>query len=124
MADTTEETRDEFSLRRTTGDHAVVLQVIGELDHGSASWLADELVKAGQDAQERPLVLDLSGISFIASAGIALLVEQYQRQRRQQTSNDFRIVVGESVVARALERTGLLEFLPVYGTLADALPGE
>lgn len=124
VPDTTEEAHDDdiLCLRRRADDRAVVVHAVGELDHLTASQLADELANAAHEAQERPLVLDLTGISFIASAGIAVLVEHHQRGR--QTNHDLRIVIGHSVVARTLQRTGLIRFLPVHTTMADALPDE
>ena len=124
MPDTTGKARDDdlLSLRRSVDNHAVVIDAVGELDHATASWLAEALEKAGREAPGRPLVVDLTGISFIASAGISVLVEHHHRGRG--TNHDLRIVVGGSVVARTLERTGLLGFLPVYMTMADALPDE
>lgn len=122
MPDTTEEAQDDvLSLRRRADDRAVVIHAIGELDHTTSPRLADELANAAHEAAELPLVLDLTGISFIASAGIAVLVEHHQHRR---ANHHLRIVVGDSVVARALQRTGLVHFLPLYTTMADAVPHE
>lgn len=66
-------------------------------------------------------MLDLTGISFIASAGIAVPVEHHQRDR--ETDHNLP-VVGDSVVAQTLQRTGLVQFLPAYAAMADAVPDE
>lgn len=123
MPDDAEETRtdDALRLRREPAGRAVVCHAVGEIDHVTASLLADELTGAGE-APRAFVVLDLTGVSFIASAGLAVLVEHHQRGQR--TGNELRIVVGDSVVGRAIERTGLAQFLPVYATTAEALPDE
>lgn len=119
-----EEARDDdlLSLRCSVDDHAVVIHAVGELDHVTTPRLADELAKARHEAPDEPLVLDMSGISFIGSAGISVLVEHHQRSKH--TNHDLRIVLGDSVVTRALQRTGLLEFLPVHVAMSDALSHE
>jgi anti-sigma B factor antagonist len=113
-------TDEPLRLRRELADQAVVFHAVGELDHVTASRLADELTDAGQETAPALVVLDMTGISFIASAGLAVLIEHHQRGQR--TGRELRIVVGDSVVGRAIERTGLAQLLPVYATTADALP--
>lgn len=113
-------TDEPLRLRRELADQAVVCRAVGEIDHVTATWLADELAGAGQETARALVVLDMTGVSFIASAGLAVLIEQHQRGQR--AGKELRIVVGDSVVGRALERTGLAQILPVYATTADALP--
>lgn len=124
MPDDAQEPRtdDTLHLRRESAGRAVVFHAVGEIDHVTASLLADELADAGRETSRAFVVLDLTGVSFIASAGLAVLVEHHQRGQR--TGNELRIVVGDSVVGRAIKRTGLAQFLPVYATTADALPDE
>lgn len=121
MPDGTEMTPDDgiLELRREVSGRAVVVHAAGEVDLVSAPQLAAELTKAAEDVSTQPFVLDLTGITFIASSGLAVLVEHHQRGLR--TNHDLRIVVGTSVVARAINRTGLDQFLPVYATISDAL---
>ncbi|MFI7674164.1 STAS domain-containing protein [Actinophytocola sp. NPDC049390] len=123
MPDAAEDAQDNgLILRRGVDDRAVVIHAVGEVDHVTASRLFDELAKAGQVAPERPIVIDMTGISFMASSGLTVLVEHHQRGQR--AGRDLRIVVGDSVVGRTLRRTGLFEFLSVYAVLADALPDK
>lgn len=122
VPDAAEEAQDGgLSLRRSVDGRAVVVRAVGEVDHDTAPRLSDELAKALQ-AAEVPVVLDLTGVSFMTSAGLSVLVEHHQRGR--QRDHGLHIVVGDSVVSRALERTGLLPILSVYATLTDALPDE
>jgi anti-anti-sigma factor len=112
---------DLLSMTCEVTDRAVVVNAVGEVDHLTAARLADELSKAGQEASsDRPLVLDMTSISFMTSAGLAVLVEHHQDQRAH---HELRIVVGNSPVEQSLRRTGLVQFLSTFGTLADALAG-
>ncbi|WP_459715727.1 STAS domain-containing protein [Actinophytocola sp. KF-1] len=113
---------DLLSLTSEVTDRAVVVHAVGEVDHLTAPRLAVELGKAGQEASAtRPLVLDMTSVSFMTSAGLAVLVEHHQDQA---SHHELRIVVGDSPVAQSLRRTGLLMFLSTYGTLAAALADE
>ena len=61
------------------------------------------------------LVVDLSAVTFMGSAGIAQLVRLYREEVRT-------VVVTQSrVVLRTLELTGLREVIAVYATVAAAL---
>ena len=113
---------DLLSVTSEVTERAVVVHAVGEVDHLTAPRLAGELSKAGQEASSaRPLVLDMTSVSFMTSAGLAVLVEHHQDQRAH---HELRIVVGDSPVAQSLRRTGLTQFLSTYGTLADALADE
>ena len=81
----------------------------GELDLGTEDVLADELNRAvASDAKH--ILLDLSGVTFIDSTGIQLLV----RTNRQVAAGRLRLVPVDGQVRRVLELTGVagcLEFV-------------
>jgi anti-sigma B factor antagonist len=90
---------------RRDGD-ATVVAPSGELDLVTVGALREELKRFGADG---PLVLDLRGLSFMDSAGVALIVEQ---QRRAESEGfDFRVVRGSGLVQQLLEVTGLAAHL-------------
>ena len=84
-----------------------VVSVSGELDSVSASDLALVLnQRAGS------LVLDLSGVEFMDSAGVRVLVDAYLRLQR--TDDRLSIVAASRPVRRVLDICGL------FAMLADA----
>ncbi len=97
-----------------------VLEVVGEIDLLSVEVLDDAL--AGALAREPALlVVDLTGVSFLASVGMTVLLKAH---RAIGGATRLRVVAPErSAVGRALELTGLTEALAVAGTRADALAG-
>ncbi|MFC4857191.1 STAS domain-containing protein [Actinophytocola glycyrrhizae] len=122
MPDINDEARDDspLTLRCETSAHAVVIHAVGEVDHPNAIWLSEELTRVGATiSPAQSLVLDLTGVSFMGSATIAALIE-HDRQCRQ-SGCDLRIVTGNTTVTRSLQRTGILDLLPVYRTLSEAL---
>lgn len=111
-----------ITVRRSEGgsEHpgVVILAPHGELDQVSApavwSPLVAELVAGGQ------VVLDLSGIEFFASVGVKVLMAAVARAGSCGAA--FVIVVSNSVVRRPLELLGVLDQLPAYASIDDALP--
>lgn len=120
MADTAGEPQDGLSLRRGADDRAAMVHAVGEVDHATAPRLSDELAKIAEEEPERSILLNLTGVTFMTSAGLAVLVDHHRRALRR--GRDLHIVVGDSVVARGLERTGLSQFLSVHTAMADAFP--
>jgi anti-sigma B factor antagonist len=99
---------------------AEVLEVTGEVDLLSVEVLDDALV-AAVAREPALLVIDLTGVSFLASVGMTVLLKAH---RDAGSGTKLRVVApGRSTVGRALELTGLTEALAVAGTRADALSG-
>jgi anti-sigma B factor antagonist len=87
--------------------HAISVQ--GELDLATANDLERELVRVeGSDALS--IVLDLSGLQFIDSTGVRLLISAHARSRAD--SNRLTLLRGPKPVQRVLELTGILDILP------------
>jgi anti-sigma B factor antagonist len=63
-----------LSITRSNDDHGVVLALFGELDVISAPELAEQLDALAAEACPRVL-LELSGLTFVDSAGVSVLVK-------------------------------------------------
>jgi stage II sporulation protein AA (anti-sigma F factor antagonist) len=61
-------------------------QVAGELDHHGARSVMEELDRRIDQARPRELTLDLSGLTFTDSSGIAVLLRTYRRMTQSQGS--------------------------------------
>jgi anti-sigma B factor antagonist len=85
------------------------IRVEGELDLATAADLEREL-KRVEATDARSIVLDLSGVQFIDSTGVRLLVQAHARSRAD--SNRLSLLRGPAAVQRVLELTGLLDRLP------------
>ena len=96
---------------------AVRVIVVGELDMSNAAAVYEQLAAAAVGDQD--LVVDLSGLAFIDSAGIAVL-DRLSR-RLSQSSTRLRILAPEaSVAGRTLALAGMDQVLPMAtGETAD-----
>jgi anti-anti-sigma factor len=99
-------THEEFSVRVRQVAGATVVTVVGEVDLDTAPELEFKLTKAGA-----PVVLDLSGVTFFASAGVACLL----------AAPDKPHLVPSPAVRKVLSLSDLDNFLPRSESLADAL---
>jgi stage II sporulation protein AA (anti-sigma F factor antagonist) len=82
-----------------------VLALSGELDMSSTATLKAAIASSGAERYGR-LVLDASGLSFIDSAGIAVLLEAAER------IGSVSLRAPTRAVRRVIEITGLTGVLP------------
>jgi anti-sigma B factor antagonist len=104
---------DALTLTTRTGqDGAVTLSVAGEVDTFTAPALRSAL---DAELERRPpeLVLDLRGVRFLGSAGLAVLVET----KKSAGARDIvlRLIATTRPVTRPLEVTGLDAMFTITG---------
>lgn len=90
--------------RRDAADGATVLACFGELDLATLPALVDQSRRA--EANRREIILDLRGLDFIDSRGVAMILALDQRVR--EAGGRLTIVRGPETVNRVFEITGLL----------------
>jgi anti-sigma B factor antagonist len=98
-------------------DGITVLAVVGEIDTASAPMLTE---KASQALLDRPaaLVIDLTGVEFLSSAGLEVLV------KTQQEGGDTTkvVVVAEGpATSRPITLTGVDQIVPLYSAVDRAI---
>lgn len=70
-----------MEMQATSADRNLLLEFRGELDHHGARNALRELEMAVDAALPKVLVLDMSGITFMDSSGIALILLAQQRMQ-------------------------------------------
>jgi len=91
---------------RTGEDGAVTVTAAGEVDTFTAPLLRSVLEPQLQ-RQPTELVVDLSGVQFLGSAGLAVLVETQKSARDRDVA--LRLITTPGAVTRALTVTGLVD---------------
>ena len=79
--------------------------VAGELDHHEARTVMEELDRRIDQARPRELTLDLSGLTFTDSSGIAVLLRTYRRMAQSQGS--MRVVNTPAQAGKVFKAAGL-----------------
>ena len=82
----------------------------GELDIATVELLERALVEA-EHADSAMIVLDLSGLSFIDSTGLRLVLDV--NERCGGATDRLRVIAGSPAVERLLDIVGLRERLPL-----------
>ncbi len=107
----------DFTVTSATQDDRSIVTVVGELDIHAAPRLQEALdvVLDRQDA----VVVDLSGVPFIDSTGLGVLVTTLKRVREGGGSLD--VVAAAPRVLKVFAITGLDVVIPMHASLAEAL---
>ena len=86
-------------------ERCLTAAVAGELDHHGARSVMEELDRRIDQARPRELTLDLSGLTFTDSSGIAVLLRTYRRMAQSQGS--MRVVNTPAQAGKVFKAAGL-----------------
>jgi anti-sigma B factor antagonist len=115
--DTTADKQLTVTVLPLSQEGVVVLRVVGEIDLATVGRLRDHLDKVLGAYQV--VLVDCTGVSFLAACGIGLLIEIVDRTRTEEIA--LWLVANGRVVLRALEVTGADKQVPHASTVAQAL---
>jgi anti-sigma B factor antagonist len=107
----------EHTVREEQGK--LVVSFGGEVDLEHSPKAREVLLECV--AKERDIFVDLSGVSYIDSSGVASLVEAFQSTRKQGTG--FSLVAVNPAAMRVLELARLDKIFTIHDTLAEGLGG-
>ena len=89
----------------------LTLRLVGELDHAAAQTVMPGIEDAVEEYLPRRCVLDLSGVSFMDSSGIAVILKTDRLLR--QTGDALALSGVPEQVRRVLDVAGLTKIVPV-----------
>ena len=95
-----------------------VLAVSGEIDLATAPRLREHLVRLVTEHAGRPVVVDLSGLTFCDSLGLGMLVGAQRRARALQ--GEVRLVLPAGRAADGFALVGLEGVLPSFADVDAA----
>lgn len=94
-----------------TSDRNLLLELNGELDHHGAKNALKEVEMEIDATLPKALVLDFSGVSFMDSSGIALVLRAQQRMRLLDGSILLRNVPEQA--KRVFDAAGISRLVPI-----------
>jgi len=107
----------DFGLDVTERQGCTVLAATGEVDVATAPQLRQEAVRLVAAGQSR-LVIDLSGVDFLDSTGLGVIVGVLKRVR---THDGVLAVAGaENHVRKVFDITRISDVLPMFSTVDEA----
>jgi anti-sigma B factor antagonist len=96
----------------------MLVSLTGECDTTTAPHLLNTLMAQAAAGTLR-VVIDLSGLRFIDSAGIHALLNG--RSALAQNQGTLALASPQRIVARVLELTGIGQLIPIHQTVAEAM---
>lgn len=103
----------------TSYENCTVVGAVGPLDRTTAPQL--ESVLEGLDSEDVcRVVIDLSGVSDMSSAGLRVIISAAKRFRRRD-GGDLCLAAPSKRVVDVLDLAGLLPVLCVHGTREEAI---
>jgi len=95
----------------------------GEVDMGSSGKVWDEISSyiEGKKPKAKAAVVDLSGVSYMDSSGIATLVRAWQAM--QKNGGKLRLAALSAPVKDVFELAHVNEIFDIYDSLEEALAG-
>ena len=96
---------------------ATIVRLAGELDLYNAHAVREALIAACEESPDR-LVVDLSGVNFIDSTALGVLIEARTRMANRR---GFLLAAPGLETRRALEISGLDKHFAVHESLDEAL---
>jgi anti-sigma B factor antagonist len=100
-------------------DGVVVIAIVGELDISTAPRLREELIRRTAELATPKIVLDLAGVDLLDPTGLGVIFEGIKRARLRQ--GDLALARAEGQVLRDLEITRVLEILPNFESVDQAI---
>lgn len=102
-------------------DGVVVIAVAGELDMATAPQLQAHIAELLGQRHAR-LVFDLAEVSFCDSTGLSVFVRA--KNDCAEAGGEIRLAAPQRGVLRILEVSGLVEVLPTYPGVAEAVAAD
>lgn len=109
---------DRLEIRSNQQQQTRVISLAGSFDALTADE-ARQTIALEIDRGQQQIVLDLSQVDFMSSAGVRVLLEMLRQVR--ETGGDLRLVAALASVERTLEISGLIRVLKSYPSVAEAV---
>lgn len=101
-------------------DGVVIVRAVGDVDLATASLLSGHLSRGEERlTPPAPLVLDLTGVEFLASVGLSELIRH--SALCADLGSRLVVVATQRAVLRSMQLTGLTETIAVVPSVDDAL---
>lgn len=89
----------------------LMITISGDIDHHSAKYIREEIDRAIFYFRPKVSVLDLSGVSFMDSSGLGLILGRYTRMK--ESGGLLKLLDPSKETTKILYLAGLEKYIPV-----------
>lgn len=100
-------------------DGVVVIRLKGELDHHAVEQIRNEIESRLEMNRYRGLVISFSGIDFMDSSGLGLILGRYRTMTQHQ--GKMALCEVSPALQKLFELSGILKIIPVLASEAEAI---
>ncbi|MCI1944311.1 anti-sigma F factor antagonist [Clostridium luticellarii] len=97
----------------------LIVSIKGELDHHSAEEVRNKIDDRLDRDGLNKLIMDFSGVSFMDSSGIGVVIGRYKKLNLRKGS--MCITGATDLVKRVFELSGLFKIVKLYGSVEEAI---
>ena len=108
-----------MDIKFTSRGSTLIALFTGELDHHFAEYARNRMEGELLKATTRNVVFDFSGLSFMDSSGIGVIVGRYANIKK--LGGKAAIICKNRKIRHILEMSGILKLIPVYDSLDNAI---
>lgn len=112
----------ELSVRTRTKNQAYIIDVEGEVDLYSSPTMREHILNTLKQQQPQTLLIELSGVHYMDSSGIATLVEGLQLANEYQIR--FKLVGLSPIVLEVFQLARLERVFAIYPDEEEALKDD
>jgi anti-sigma B factor antagonist len=109
-----------LTLAERRDGNATVLSAEGIVDMAAAPVLTDQ-IRAILRQRPSVLVVDFSAVTFLATAGMSVLMEAHRKC--EELAISFRVVAHGPITVKPMQLLGIHDLLAIYPTVSAALHG-
>ena len=108
-----------MNIKFTSRGSTLIAVFTGELDHHFAEYARNKIEGELLKATTKNMVFDFTGLSFMDSSGIGVIVGRYANIKK--LGGNVVIICKNEKICRILEMSGILKLIPVYESVDGAL---
>ena len=110
--------RMDLDLETSTQGDATVVSLRGEIDVYTAPRLRQTLIDLISEGAT-DIVVDMSGVDFLDSTGLGVLVGGLKRVKAKEGS--LKLVVTQEKILKIFDITGLTKVFPIHSSVDEAV---
>lgn len=107
-----------MKIKTTISDSLLRLYFEGELDHHAAKTVMRDIEDAIDRHLPRDLLLDMSGLTFMDSSGIAVVLKAYRRMN--EIGGRTRVANVHDQPRRVFDASGIERIIPISSLVKEA----